>query len=66
MLKLLSSVSSDHPSLHKRSSESVQCAAGSGGGLKPLLRLPWEPLAVTALFKKSNVQTDYFLLVTGS
>lgn len=57
LVKMAQFSSSDHPSLHKESSESAQCAAGSGGGLKPLLRLSWELLAITALFKKANMQT---------
>jgi len=41
-------------SLHKESAESAQHSAGSGGGLKPLLRLSWELLAITARFKKAK------------
>lgn len=55
MLKWLSAVSNDHQALHKENAESAQHAAGSGGGLKPLLRLSWELLAMTALFKKANM-----------
>lgn len=57
MLKWLSAVSMDHQVLHKGRAESAQHAAGSAGGLKPPLGLSGELLAVTALFKKANVQT---------